>query len=236
MPIVEALLFAAADPLPARTIVEIVEGSTRAEVDAALAAIAEGCCGRGLRLLEVAGGWQFRTAPEYHKMVKKLFKERPYRLTRAATETVAIVAYRQPVTKAEVESIRGVDCSGVLESLVERRLLRIAGRRDAPGRPLIYATTREFLEMFGLKDLRALPTLAELGDDMAAMAASSGFDATGGPEAGEVVEGDEGREGDGETQGSAQAEAAGGEAEGEASREEPFQGLVEEDGEYEGRG
>ena len=89
----------------------------------------------GFLLLEVAGVWLFRTAPEHHVVFKKLFKERPQRLTRAAVETAAIVAYRQPCTRQEIEAIRGVDCGGVLETLVERRLLKITGRRDVPGRP-----------------------------------------------------------------------------------------------------
>ena len=192
-PVVEALVFASGDPLPARRITELV-GATAAEVAAALEAIAAELDGRGIRLVEVAGGWQLRTAPEHHRVVKQLFKERPQRLTRASLETLAMIAYRQPMTKAEIESIRGVDCSGVLESLGERRLVRIAGRRDGPGRPLLYATTAEFLELFGLKDLRAMPTLPELGEELERMAEDSGFSTTGGAEAGVIPleEGDSG--------------------------------------------
>ncbi len=180
-PIVEALVFAAADPLSVKAMGEILEGTTAAEIKAALTALQKDLQGgRGVRLSEVAGGWQLRTAPEHYRVVKRLFRERPYRLTRAATETLAIVAYRQPVTKAEVESIRGVDASGVLESLLERRLLRIAGRRDGPGRPLLYATTGEFLELFGLKDLNSLPTLGELGDEFETMADEGDFLEAGG--------------------------------------------------------
>ncbi len=174
-PIVEALLFAAADPLSTKKIAEIVDGATTAEVRAALAKIEEDSRRRGIRLVEVAGGWQLRTAPEHHQYVRRLFRERPFRLSRAALETLAVIAYRQPVTRAEIESIRGVDCSGVLEGLVERRLVRIAGRRDVPGRPLVYATTPHFLEVFGLKDLKSLPTLAEIGEDLAALAEQAGF-------------------------------------------------------------
>jgi segregation and condensation protein B len=175
MPVLEAVVFAAADPLPVRRMRDAVEGATTAEVKAALVALQRECSGRGVRLVEVAGGWQFRTAPEHHEVVKRLFKERPFRLTRAAIETMAVVAYRQPVTRAEIEAIRGVDVSSVLELLIERRLVRVAGRRDVPGRPLVYTTTQDFLEMFGLKDLKSLPTLAELGDEFQNMADQSGF-------------------------------------------------------------
>jgi segregation and condensation protein B len=176
-PVVEAVLFAAADALPVRRICDVVGGATKAEVVAALEKVRSDCEAKGFRLVEVAGGWQFRTAPEHHDIVRRLFKERPYKLTRAMMETLAVVAYKQPATRAEVEAVRGVDSAGVLESLVERRLVSIAGRRDVPGRPLVYVTTREFLEVFGLKDLKALPTLAELGDDFRVMAERSEFNA-----------------------------------------------------------
>lgn len=185
-PIVEALVFASGDPIAARSLAELVDGCTIAEATTALESLQQGLAGRGFRLVEVAGGWQLRTAPEHHSLVRQLFKERPYRLTRAATETLAVIAYRQPVTKAEIESVRGVDSSAVLENLVEKRLARIAGRRDGPGRPLLYASTPEFLELFGLKDLGSLPTLAELGDDFERMAEQSEFARAGGSEQGVV--------------------------------------------------
>jgi len=182
-PVLEAVLFAAGDPLSIRRICEVLAGPTREEVYEALRAIKEGLLRHGFRLVEVAGGWQFRTAPEHQAVIKRLFKERPHRLTRAAVETAAIVAYRQPCTRQEIEAIRGVDCGGVLETLVERRLLKITGRRDVPGRPLVYATSKEFLELFGLKDLKALPTLSELDDDLQALADTTGFAAAGEQEA-----------------------------------------------------
>jgi len=174
-PVLEAVVFASADPLPVRRIREVIGGPTAEEIKAALCVLQADYAPRGMRLVEVAGGWQFRTAPEHHEIVRRLFKERPFKLTRAGIETLAVVAYRQPVTRAEVESVRGVDCSGVLESLVERHLIRIAGRRDVPGRPLVYTTTQEFLETFGLKDLKSLPTLPELGDEIRSMAEQSDF-------------------------------------------------------------
>jgi segregation and condensation protein B len=174
-PLVEALVFAAGDPLPAKKMVDFIEGSTLDEVKATLADLATEYLTRGIRLVEVAGGWQMRTAPEHQRYVRKLFRERPHRLTRAATETVAIVAYKQPVTRQEVETVRGVDTGGVLESLVEKRLVKVVGRKDVPGRPLVYATTQEFLELFGLKSIRELPTLPELGHEFERMSEQGGF-------------------------------------------------------------
>lgn len=182
-PVVEALLFASGDPLSAKRICELVGGPTREEALAALADLGTELRTHGIRLVEVAGGWQLRTAPEHHAVVKRLFKQRPQRLTRAAVETLAIVAYRQPCTRSDIEAIRGVDCGAVLESLVERRLLRIQGRRDVPGRPLVYGTTKDFLEVFGLKDLKSLPTLAELGDDIRDLADKGAFYESDGAEA-----------------------------------------------------
>ena len=174
-PLIEALLFAAGDPLPAKKIVECIEGSTLDEVKATLVELATEFLTRGIRLIEVAGGWQLRTAPEHQRYVRKLFRERPQRLTRAATETIAILAYKQPVTRQEIEAVRGVDSGGVLESLVERRLAKVIGRKDVPGRPLVYATTQEFLELFGLRNIRELPTLPELGSDFERMSEQGGF-------------------------------------------------------------
>lgn len=191
-PVLEAMIFAVADPLPARRVCDAVAGVAVSEVRAAAEALRDEYAERGIRLVEVAGGWQFRTAPEHHGVVRALFKDRPLRLTRAAIETVAVIAYKQPVTRAEIEAVRGVDSSGVLESLVERRVVRIAGRRDVPGRPLVYTTTPYFLELFGLKDLKSLPTLAELGDEMAGLAERSEFASVGDPDAAVVPLDEEG--------------------------------------------
>jgi segregation and condensation protein B len=182
-PVLEAMIFAVADPLPTKKVCDAIDGVTAGEVKAAAAALQADYADRGIRLAEVAGGWQFRTAPEHHTPVRLLFKEKPLRLTRASLETLAIIAYKQPVTRAEVEAVRGVDCAAVLESLVERRVVRIAGRRDVPGRPLVYTTTPLFLEVFGLKDMKSLPTLAELGDDIGALAERSEFAEVGDPHA-----------------------------------------------------
>jgi segregation and condensation protein B len=112
-------------------------------------------------LVEAAGGWVFRTSERQKLFVRRLLGVKPQRLTRAALETLALVAYRQPVTRPEIEDVRGVDCGAVLKALLERRLLKIIGKKEEPGRPLLYGTSKEFLEVFGLKSLTSLPTLRE---------------------------------------------------------------------------
>ena len=116
---------------------------------------------RGIVLDEVAGGWLFRTSAKYAPFVRDLAGEKPVRLTRAQVETLAIAAYRQPITRPEIDEIRGVDSGATLKLLLERDLLRILGKKDEPGRPLLYGTTTQFLEFFGLKSLKDLPTLKE---------------------------------------------------------------------------
>ena len=164
--VLESLLFAAAAPVPLARLVEALDGPSRAEVLRALERLAQSYQhdGRGLRLVQVAGGWQLRTPGEHGPWVRRLLRTRPARLTRPMLETLSIVAYRQPCTRLEIEAVRGVDADAVLTTLLERRLVRIVGRKEAPGRPLLYATTREFLEVFGLPDLKALPPLRDLGD------------------------------------------------------------------------
>lgn len=170
--ILESLLFAAGDPISLGRFTQILTGYERREILHALNELAEEYRReeRGFRLQEVAGGYQLRTARANAEMVKALLQQRPVRLTRAALETLAVVAYRQPVTRAEIEAIRGVDVDAVLATLLERRLVRVIGRKEVVGRPLLYGTTPEFLETFGLKDLASLPTLEELGHSMDALA------------------------------------------------------------------
>src|SRR5262249_1567777 len=153
--------------------VEAVDGAGRREVGAALRSLSESYEreGRGMRLVYVAGGYQLRSAPEHGHWVRRLLGGRPPRLSRPMLETVAIIAYRQPSTRPELEAIRRVHADAVLSTLRERRLIRITGRKDAPGRPLLYATTKDFLEVFGLPDLQALPPLAEVGDGADLLAA-----------------------------------------------------------------
>jgi segregation and condensation protein B len=163
--IVEALVFASDSPLRLERIAEIVEtekSKVSATLDELLEEYRQG--GRGFVLVEVAGGFQFRTRPEHGEWLRRLSQSRPFRFTRAALETMAIVAYRQPITRAEIDYLRGVDSGGVLKTLLEKRLIRILGKKDIPGKPLIYGTTRDFLELFGLKDLSGLPTLKGVGE------------------------------------------------------------------------
>jgi segregation and condensation protein B len=166
LPLLESLLCATGEPLTLDRAVDAIGGVAHGDVSKALRALADQYekDGRGFRLAEIAGGFQLRTAPENIECVRRLFRERPMRLTRAMLETLAIVAYRQPVTRPEIEAIRGVDVDSAVSTLLERKLIRIAGRKEAPGRPLLYATSKEFLEVFGLRELTDLPTLKEIGD------------------------------------------------------------------------
>ncbi len=133
-------------------------------------ALAAALAGRGVELREVAGGWQLRTAPDLGPWLARLEVPRPVRFSRAALETLALVAYRQPTTRAEVEEVRGVDCGGVLKVLLDRGLVRILGKKDVPGRPLLYGTSRKFLEVFGLAGLGELPSVRDLDEILAARA------------------------------------------------------------------
>ncbi len=160
--VVEALLFLSEKPLPVED-VRVATGLEPARIRKALDEISgnfrEGVS--GIVLHEVAGGWQLRTSPDASDYARRFLRVKPQRLTRAALETLAIVAYRQPVTRPEVEEIRGVDSGAVMKALLERRLLKILGKKEEPGRPILYGTSREFLEFFALKDLASLPTLRE---------------------------------------------------------------------------
>lgn len=120
--------------------------------------------GHGMILARVGGGYQLRTDPALAPWLQRFLAARPERLSKSALETLSIIAYKQPLTRAEVEHIRGVDCSAVLAKLVEKNLIRIAGKKEVPGRPLLYGTTREFLELFGLNEISDLPTLRQLDE------------------------------------------------------------------------
>ena len=165
-PIVEALIFASPEPLTPKTLYKLLDSEPREDVDAAIAALrAEYDAPRGLQLVEVAGGFQIVTRPELHEWVRKLFHDRTtQKLSVQSLETLAVIAYK-PVTAAEIAEIRGVSSSGgVLSTLLERRLIKTVGRKQVVGRPFMYATTREFLERFGLSDLSDLPKVDELSD------------------------------------------------------------------------
>jgi len=171
----EALILASPEPVSAARLAELVPGCTPARareiVEELNAEYVEQ--GRSFAIVGVAGGYQIRTLPEFADLVQQLQPRRPLRLSRAALETLAIVAYRQPVTRGEVEHVRGVDAGAVLKSLLERKLLRIAGHREVPGRPLLYGTSRRFLEVFGLESLDDLPTLREVAELQADAAEAS---------------------------------------------------------------
>ena len=164
--IIEALILAAPEPLSLQRLVAIVPGINPAlakdriqELNAEYEAN-----NHAFEIWEVAGGFQIRTRAEFSGYLQQLRKDRPLRLSQAALECLAIVAYKQPLTRAELELVRGVDSGAVLRSLLDRRLLRLLGHRDVPGRPLIYGTGKRFLEVFGLESLKQLPSLRELED------------------------------------------------------------------------
>ena len=160
--VVEALLFAADKPLDLATLEEATQFS-RELLESALASLQSAYApqSRGMTLVDLGGRWQLRTDPHAGVYVRRLLQVKPLRLTRAALETLAIIAYRQPITRPEMEDLRGVDCGAVTKALLERKLIRILGKKDEPGRPLIFGTTKEFLELFNLRDLTQLPTLRE---------------------------------------------------------------------------
>ena len=165
--IIEALIFASPDPVSLKVLVKTIDSEPPEHVEEALASICREWKARsgGLQLVEVAGGYQIVTKPEFHEWVRRLFHEHSkQRLSIPALETLAVVAYRQPVTGPEIADIRGVNTSGVLGTLVERRLVKVVGRRAVIGRPFLYATTREFLDRFGLSDLEDLPKVEDMAD------------------------------------------------------------------------
>ena len=165
-PVIEALIFASPDPLTPKMLFKLLESEPREDVEAALAALKlDYDRPGGLQLVEVAGGYQIVTRPELHEWVRRLFHERTtQRLSVQALETLAVIAYKQPVTAPEVADIRGVNTAGVLATLLERQLVTIVGRKQVVGRPFLYATTREFLIRFGLRDLGELPKIEEMAE------------------------------------------------------------------------
>lgn len=171
--IIESLLFVSDTPLTIDKLKTVLETVDAKEIRDNLNALADyyEARGGGFRLCEVAGGWQLRTRSRYHEYIKRMLQPAPQRLSRAALETLAIVAYNQPIIRADIEHIRGVDCGGMLRQLLERKLIRVLGRKEMPGRPLIYATSKLFLELFELKNLKDLPTPKEI-EEMGTMAAN----------------------------------------------------------------
>ena len=164
--IIESLLFASEVPLSLAKIKSILSMYTHVEITEALEQLRQEYAGdgHGFFLAEVAQGYQFRSKPEYGEWIRKLKRITPARLSQAALETLAIIAYKQPILRTEIESIRGVDVGGVLRLLLEKKLIKILGRKNVPGRPIIYGTTQRFLEVFSLKDISSLPTMEEIGE------------------------------------------------------------------------
>ena len=163
--IIESLLFVADGPVTLQRLAEVLSRDKELIVGALNDLKQElDSGGRGFRLVEVAGGYQLRTARENADWVKKFLGGRPPRMGRAMLETLAIIAYKQPMTRAEIEAIRGVDVDAVVTTLLERGLIRAVARKDVPGRPFLYATTAEFLQLFNLRDLSELPPLKETGE------------------------------------------------------------------------
>jgi segregation and condensation protein B len=162
--ILEAVLFVSPEPVPVARLMSIVGTVSKAEVVHALGILTHDLDqhGRGIQLVQVAGGYRLATKQEYGPWLKRMDKAKAaQKLSRSALESLAIIAYKQPLVRAEIEEIRGVETSGVLRTLCERKLVRIVGRKDVPGRPIMYGTTKFFLEHFGLQDLSQLPPLRE---------------------------------------------------------------------------
>jgi len=164
--IIESLLFVAENPLSLDQLQAVIPEASADDIRQALIALKSAYADRngGFVIHEVAGGYQFRTRPECKEWVRRLLQPKPPKLSKPAMETLAIIAYRQPILRSEIEHIRGVESANSLRILLERKLIRVLGRREIPGRPLVYATTTKFLETFDLRDLKDLPTLKEIAD------------------------------------------------------------------------
>jgi len=164
--VVEALIFASPEPITPKMLFKLLAEEPKEDVTAAIAALKADYENRpGLQMVEVAGGYQIVTRPDLHEWVRRLFHERSsQKLTVQGLETLAVIAYKQPITSLEITEIRGVNTSGVLSTLLERHLIKIVGRKNVVGRPFLYATTKEFLIRFGLKDLNDLPRIEDMAE------------------------------------------------------------------------
>src|SRR6186713_2815671 len=164
--VVEALIFASPEPMTPKMLFKLLAEEPKEDVLKAIEALKADYENRpGLQMVEVAGGYQIVTRPDLHEWVRRLFHEQSAsRLTVAGLETLAVIAYKQPITALEIGEIRGVNTSGVLSTLLERHLIKIAGRKNVVGRPFVYATTKEFLIRFGLKDLNDLPKIEDMAE------------------------------------------------------------------------
>jgi len=163
----EALILASETPLTLEKMRQLLAPVENMQLHACLSELQQHYATRGIQLLQVAGGWQFRTAPQYAEVVAKLWQTRAPRLSRSMLETLAIIAYQQPTTRAEIEALRGIRVSSsVMGGLLERGWVKVLGRKDLPGRPHLYGTSKQFLTDFGLKSLNDLPDSSQLIDDI----------------------------------------------------------------------
>lgn len=166
--IIEAALLASSSPLDVDAIVRLFadgESPNRDAIREALDSLQSGCEGRGIELSRVASGWRYQVRADYAEWVSRLWEEKPQRYSRAMLETLALIAYRQPITRPEIEDVRGVAVSSnIIRTLLERDWVKVVGQRDVPGRPSLYGTTKTFLDYFDLKSLGDLPSLAEIRD------------------------------------------------------------------------
>ncbi len=162
--IVEGLIFSHSEPLSAESIASVVRDASLQNIQGVLDELEQeyGQRSRGFVLSRLAGGYQFRSLPSIAPWILDMRRMKPARLSRAGLETLAIVAYNQPITRSRIEQIRGVETAGTIRNLVERDLITVVGRKDIPGRPLLYGTSKRFLEVFGLEDLASLPPLPEI--------------------------------------------------------------------------
>lgn len=164
-PIIESLIFAAENPITLRKLADIIEGADSVQIQEAITQLKNDyeVQGRSFQIEEVAGGYRLYTRPEFYEWIAKLRKKSgETKLSQAALETLAIIAYKQPVLRAEVESIRGVQSGQIIKVLMEKDLVKVVGRDESLGHPLLYGTTKKFLEYFGLKDIKELPKVEEL--------------------------------------------------------------------------
>ena len=167
-PIIENLLLASDQPVSADLLYQTFLGrSSKEDLQAVLKELQEDYQSQNLQIVEVADGYQLSTRPEYSDWIRKLLKlDKSFKLSRAALDTLAIIAYKQPLTRAEVDEIRGVDSSGVVRTLLEKKIICPAGRKNVPGKPMMFRTTQKFLEYFGLRDLSEMPTLEDFNEEL----------------------------------------------------------------------
>jgi segregation and condensation protein B len=231
--VIEALILASVEPITLARIADILPYGKPARVKDRINELNTEYAeqDRAFEIWEVAGGYQIRTRAEFSGYLQKLRKERPLRLSQAALEVLAIIAYKQPVTRAELEHVRGVDTGAVIRSLLERKLVKILGQKEVPGRPLLYGTHKRFLEVFGLESLDKLPTLRELEE----LAREQGVELPGLmtlERLGEEVESEEGVEGgvaEGVEEGEADGEPSGSEEEVTPAPEEFAEDIADEE-------